>query len=71
MMPLAQFAVGSVAWYGIVLILIVAVVGIALAVLHASGVSVPPEVARIGWIVVVAVVGILAILLLVRLAGMG
>lgn len=64
---LAQAAAAdSLGRWAIVAIVVVAVLGVLLAVLRAAGISVPPEFARIGWIVLLAVVGILAIAFLLR-----
>lgn len=61
-MILAQYvAAGSFASAVIWCILVAAIIGIALVAIHASGVRIPGWVMQIGWIVLVAIVAILAI----------
>ena len=52
----------------ITLIIVCAVVGIALVAVRASGVQIPAWVVQIGWIVLIALVAILAIKFLVGVA---
>lgn len=65
----AQVAAGSVVQMGIVLIVIIAVCGVVYAMMRASGVSIPPDIARILWICIIAIVAILALVFLARMAG--
>lgn len=52
-------------------IIAAAVIAIGVAILRAMGITIPPVVATVFWIVVLAVLGILAIKVLVALVGSG
>jgi hypothetical protein len=66
---IAQISAGySLIHLVILAIIVCAVVGIALVAIRASGVSIPDWAVRIFWIVVVAVIAILAIRFLVGIA---
>lgn len=68
MLTIAQIAApGSILYYLIIIIVVAAVIGIVLVALRQFGVSIPPWATQIGWIVVVAVVAILAIKIVVGL----
>jgi len=60
-MILAQLAGYSLIHLLIVIIIVAACVGIAMVVLRQAGITVPPFIITIGWIVLAAAVGILAI----------
>ena len=60
-MILAQLAGYSLIHLLIVIIIVAACVGIAMVVLKQAGIVVPPFIITIGWIVLAAAVGILAI----------
>lgn len=66
---LAQVFVGSVAGWAILAVVIAALVGIVLVAVRAAGVGIPPWVIQVFWIVVIAVVCILAIKFVVQFAG--
>ncbi len=66
---LAQGAAGfSIVHWIIVIIVIAAVIGIMFVVLRQMGVDIPPFIVTIFWIVVAAVVGIVAIKFLLSMA---
>lgn len=62
-------AAGSLVHWAIVIVVLVAIFALVLLAMRTMGVAVPPFVAQAGWIVVVAVVVILAIVFLARLVG--
>lgn len=59
--------IGSLAWYIIAALVLFAIIAIAGIVLKNAGIQVPPDVARIGWIVLLVGLGVLAIVFLVSL----
>lgn len=70
LMLLAQAGVASALGYWVILAIIVAaIVGVLLVVIRTTGVSVPPWVGQILWIVLVAVVAVVAIRFLLRVGG--
>ncbi len=66
---LAQGAAGfSIVHWIIVIIIVAAVIGIMFVVLRQMGVQIPGFIVQIGWILLAAVVGIIAIKFLLSLA---
>jgi hypothetical protein len=61
---------GTIGGWAILIIVVAAVVGILLVILRQMEVQIPPFVIKIGWILVAAVVGILAVGFLLRLGGL-
>jgi hypothetical protein len=62
----AQHALaGSVGYYAVLAIVVAAIVGVVYVVLSRAGVTVPPFVVTIFWIVVAAIVGVFAVKLLI------
>jgi hypothetical protein len=69
LLPFAQVgAAGAIASWVVLAIIIAAVIGIGLIVLRVSGVEIPGWVMQIGWILVVAIIGIAAIHLLMSMS---
>ena len=60
-MLLAQFVGGSIAYYAMVIILLAAVIGIVIVITRQMGVAIPPFIITVLWIILAAIVGILAI----------
>lgn len=60
-MILAQMAGYSLVHMLIIIIVVAACVGITIVVLRQSGITVPPFIVTIGWIILAAVVGVFAI----------
>ena len=70
MLPLfAQGMVsGTVVYYAVAIILIAAVIGVVFVITRQMGVTIPPFIVTICWIVLAAAIGILAIRFLAGLA---
>lgn len=69
-MLLAQaFFGGSLVHWAVFIVLAVAIAALVMLAVRSMGVNVPPFVSQALWIVVIAVVVIVAILFLARLAG--
>jgi len=59
---------GTIVYYAIAIILIAAVIGVVFVITRQMGVTIPPFIITILWIVLAAVIGILAIKFLAGLA---
>ena len=59
--------VGTIGHWAIILIVVAAIVGIALVVIRAAGIAVPSWIITILWIILAAIVGVLAIRILLSL----
>lgn len=58
---LAQVSAGGIAYWAIILIAIAGIIGIVLVIVRQAGVTIPPFIIQILWIILAVVVGILAI----------
>jgi hypothetical protein len=56
----AGVATGIASWM-IILIVVAGVIGVAIIIARAAGVSVPPYIIQIGWVVIAVCIGIVAI----------
>lgn len=63
----AQLAGGGIAYYGMVIILIAAVIAVVWVITDRIGIKIPEFVVKILWIIAAAVVGLLAIKFLVSM----
>lgn len=71
MLTIAQaIGSGSIAYWVICAIVIAAVIAIGIVVTRQMGISIPPWIVSIFWIIVAAAVGIVAIRFLLQLAGL-
>ncbi len=66
-MLLAQMMAGSIGYYAIAIILIAAIIGVVIVITKQMGVAIPPFIITILWIILAAVIGIVAIKFLLSL----